>query len=62
MEDIAWVLDLLVGGSSLRDLAGATPEQIEARLAANCVVFDTATVSYFENAACDLVAEMGRNY
>jgi hypothetical protein len=51
------IWDLLTSGSTLRDLAGATPEQIEARLSANCIVFDIALVSYFENAACDLVAE-----
>jgi hypothetical protein len=55
--DIAWVLDLLTSGSSLRDLAGATPQQIEARLSANCVIYDTATVSYLESAACDMAAE-----
>ena len=50
---------LLTSGSSLRDLAGATPEQIEAKLAASVEIYDATLVYAIENAACDLVAEEG---
>ena len=56
--DINALLTLLTSGSSLHDLAGATPEQIEARLAEYCVIYDTAMVEHIECAACDLAAEM----
>ena len=58
LYDIGFLLDVLTSGSSLRALAMADPREIEARLAANCIVFDSDMVEYIEMTACDLAAEM----